>query len=57
MRLHKILLTGLTVSLALAASIAAGAESNKDWGSYNVENNGYGYLTANFPDTFTSISL
>jgi len=54
MRLHKILLTGLTVSLALAASIAAGAESNKDWGSYNVENNGYGYLTANFPDTFTS---
>ena len=48
-----------TLGLALAVSLTGAAgmlasESQKDWGSYQIENDGYGYLTANFPAEFTS---
>lgn len=29
-------------------------ELGKDWGEYKIDNDGYGYLTANFPDQFIS---
>lgn len=48
-----------TLSIMMTAA-AAGAmpilaeELGKDWGEYKIDNDGYGYLTANFPDQFTS---
>lgn len=50
--------TGL-LSMILAAAtvqqtVVFAQNAEKDWGEYKIENDGYGYLTANFPDKFTS---
>lgn len=49
-----------TGAISIMLSVATGAMpvlaegSGKDWGEYKIDNDGYGYLTANFPDQFTS---
>ena len=43
----------LTAAAAGAMPVLA-EETGKDWGEYKMDNDGYGYLTANFPDQFTS---
>ena len=46
--MKKILSFCLAAALVLSLGTAAFA-SGESWGEYNMENDGYGYLTANFP--------
>ena len=41
----------LAAAMVLSLGTAALA-SGEGWGEYNMENDGYGYLTANFPDVY-----
>ena len=49
--MKKILTFCLAAALVLSLGTAAFA-SEEGWGEYNMENDGYGYLTANFPDVY-----
>ena len=49
--MKKIITICLAAALVLALGTAAFA-SSEGWGEYNMENDGYGYLTANFPDSY-----
>ena len=45
----------ITICLAAALVLSLGTAafgSGEAWGEYNMENDGYGYLTANFPATY-----
>ena len=45
----------ITICLAAALVLSLGTAafaSDEAWGEYNMENDGYGYLTANFPATY-----
>ena len=49
--MKKILTLCLAAVMVLSLATAAFA-SDENWGEYNMENDGYGYLTANFPATY-----
>ena len=49
--MRKMLSVVLAVALVLALGTAALAAGDA-WGEYNMENDGYGYLTANFPSVY-----
>ena len=49
--MKKIITFCLAAALVLSLGTAAFA-SGEAWGEYNMENDGYGYLTANFPDSY-----
>ena len=38
--------------LSLGTAVFASSEAADAWGEYNMENDGYGYLTANFPSVY-----
>lgn len=50
----KVLGSILSISLLLAPAGTQVFAGEKDWGEYQIENDGYGYLTANFPAEYTS---
>ena len=49
--MKKILSICIAAALVLSLATAAFAAGDA-WGEYSMENNGYGYLTANFPSTY-----
>lgn len=49
-------MAGTLGALLAASAVGTGCvlAQDKDWGEYTIENDGYGYLTANFPAEYTS---
>ncbi len=54
MRIFSGALSIMLTAAAAGAMPVLAEETGKDWGEYKMDNDGYGYLTANFPDQFTS---